>query len=361
MKRLLALLLAATLCLGVLAGCGNSSTGETTVLTETTQPPVEDDGILKILMIGHSLGNDSVYLLPETFKNEGMENVVIGSLYHSGCRLAQHAQYSAEEALEYAYFEYDMSKDTCWQRADCNGKFTDYQPGMPNDKYVEDGTIAQTVKFGVQRHDWDIIVTQAGVFEAANVQDNKFQVDLPNTLKTLVDYVLANDIEPRTVPQIGWNMTWTCPSNDMLNDSYKNNLYKNFENQQQMYEKIADTLKNVVEPSYEFDYIMPSGTAIQNLESSYLECKDIYRDYIHATDFSRMVVSYVWYCKLTGNSIDTCKFGGYQAISSCDEVTQLVGQEFTMTEDQKALLIEAVTNALANPYNVTQSQYTTAP
>ena len=32
-----------------------------------------------------------------------------------------------------------------------------------------------------------------------------------------------------------------------------------------------------------------------------------------------------------------------------------------MTEAQKQILVESVTNAFANPYEMTQSQYTTAP
>ena len=360
MRRKIAFLLALVLCLSLVCGCGNASVAETTAPVETTLAPVEDDGILKILMIGHSLGNDSVYMLPYTFKNEGIENFVIGNLYHSGCRLAQHAQFAVQEALQYAYFEFDSSRDELWQRADAAGTLTTYTGGA-NDTYIKDGTIAQTIKFGVQQHDWDIVVTQAGVFEAANAQDSSLTVNLPETLKTVLDYVLANDIEPRTVPQIGWNMTWTCPSDEMLNDSYRNNLYKFFANQQDMYERIADTLKNVVEPSYNFDYVMYSGTAVQNADSSYLESSDLYRDYIHGSDFTRMVVSYVWYCTLTGTDVKDCKFGPIDYRISVDDVTKLLKQDMVMTEDQKALLIESVTNAMANPYAVTPSQYTTAP
>ena len=77
MKKYLALLLALALCLSLCA-CGGTT--EDTTPTEPEAPKVEDDGIMKILLIGHSLGTDSSYLFPDICRNEGMENLVFGRL-----------------------------------------------------------------------------------------------------------------------------------------------------------------------------------------------------------------------------------------------------------------------------------------
>ena len=92
MKRLIALFLAITCLLGLVA-CGNPAApaGTTAQPTETTAPKVEkDDGVLRVLMIGHSLGNDAMWMQPSVFMNEAPDmKVVIGFLYYTGCPLAR--------------------------------------------------------------------------------------------------------------------------------------------------------------------------------------------------------------------------------------------------------------------------------
>ena len=155
MKKYLSLLLALAMCLSLCA-CGASAP------EETTAAQVEDDGVLKILLICHSLGVDSAFMFPDVARNEGMENLVMGFLYHSGCRVAQHVDYAKENAAQYAYYEYDITQQDQWYRADSSGNFTYCPAGAANDKYIEDGSIAQTLQFGIQRHDWDMVILQAG-------------------------------------------------------------------------------------------------------------------------------------------------------------------------------------------------------
>ena len=90
MKKFIAVVLAAVLAMSVFSACGGNTAAEDTQPTEPEQPKVEDDGIMKILLIGHSLGNDSSYMFPDVYRNEGNENLIMGVLYHSGCRMVQH-------------------------------------------------------------------------------------------------------------------------------------------------------------------------------------------------------------------------------------------------------------------------------
>lgn len=354
MKKFLAMLLALTLCFGLLACGGSGEQGN-----EDTTPKVEDDGVMKILMIGHSLGNDSTFMLPDIARKNGVEKLVMGVIYHSGCRLGQHAEYIKGEAAQYAYYEYDISSpQTFWLRADAAGNFTDYEATMTNDTDIENGTIAQTMKFGIQRHDWDIVVMQAGVFEAGDKNDGGYNPNFAEDIKTIQDYVLANDIEKGTTPKFAWNMTWTCPSDDMLNAGYTKNLLTLFGGDADaMYEAIAATAKNKIATLYNWDYILPSGTAMQNARSSKYEPKDLYRDTIHANDFGRTMVGYVWYCTLFDKSIEECTIAPVDSHLLLDNLMRNTGKDLELTQEQKDILVESVKNALANPYAVTPSQY----
>ena len=353
MKKFLAFFLAVICCFSLLAcgGAGEKENNET--------PKVEDDGVMKILMIGHSLGNDSTYLLPDIARKNGVTNLVMGVIYHSGCRLGQHVDYISNNAAQYAYYEFDNSTDQeYWLRADASGSFHAFHSGDGNDTLIEDGTIAQTMEFGISRHDWDIVVMQAGVFEAANGVDSSYQLNIAADIKTIQDYVLEKDIEKGTTPKFAWNITWTCPSDDMLNDSYRGHLSNLFAGDADaMYDAIAATAKDVIAPAYNWDYILPSGTALQNARSSKFEPKDLYRDMIHASDFGRVIIGYTWFCTLFGKTIDECNIDVVDSELLIDLLMRNTGKDLELTQEQKDVLVESVKNAMANPYAVTPSQY----
>ena len=353
MKKFLAFILAVICCFSLLA-CGGAGEQE-----DNETPKVEDDGVMKILMIGHSLGNDSTFMLPSIAKSNGVEKLVMGVIYHSGCRLGQHVDYISKNAAQYAYYEYDISSEqTYWLRADSAGNFHDYEAIMTNDTDIDNGTIAQTMEFGISRHDWDIVVMQAGVFEAANMADGGWNPNFAENIKTIQDYVLEKDIEKGTTPKFAWNITWTCPSDEMLNDSYRANLQNLFGGDTDaMYEAIAATAKDIVAPAYNWDYILPSGTALQNARSSKFEPKDLYRDMIHASDFGRAIIGYTWFCTLFGKTIDECNIAPVYSKLLLDNMMRNTGKDLELTQEQKDVLVESVKNAMANPYAVTPSQY----
>lgn len=361
MKRLICLCLAAIQCCGALAGCQTPSAPETTAAT--TEPVIQDDGMTRVLLIGHSFGNDSTFLLPQIAINEGVNNLVVGVLYHSGCRLSKHVSYLQSNAREYAYYEFDTSKDTDWVRADCDGNFSYFGPGMANDAPIQDGSVAQTMEFAIMRQDWDIVILQAGLFEAAGKPATTSNLK-PEHIQIIMDYVLSKDIAPATKPVFGWNLIWTLASDPtMAKESNEEVIKRDFDGDHfALYEWGAKTVRDVLDPLYHFAYMIPSGTAMENAKSSYMEDKDVYRDGGHASDFARMMVAYLWLCKLTGKGIEEMKIDGtIPASMLTDDIMRLGKTDLVLTESQKQVLIEAVGNALKNPYEMTQSQYTTAP
>ena len=348
MKKFLALILALTLCVGLLA-CGGEGNKEET-------PKMEDDGVMKILMIGHSLGNDSTYMLPDIARKNGVTNLVMGVLYHSGCRLGQHVEYLSKDLKQYAYYEFDVaSGQEYWVRADKDGGFHAFHSGDGNDELIASGEIGQTMQFGISRHDWDIVVMQAGVFEASNVVDGNYSPNYAADIKTIQDYVLANDKKAETTPKFVWNMTWACPSDIMTygNEFYATHTDTNFGGDtDKMYEAIAATVKDVVEPAADWAYIIPSGTAVQNIRTK-LGPREVYRDFIHASDFTRAVVGYTWFCTLFEKNVDECVIESIDSELLLDNLMRNTGKDLELTQEQKDLLVASVKNAMANPYAVT--------
>ena len=103
-----------------------------------------------------------------------------------------------------------------------------------------------------------------------------------------------------------------------------------------------------------------SGTAMMNASTTYLTEKDLLRDYVHVTDLVRAMSSYVWYAKLTGmEQLEEIKLDAIPKAflkSTADK-----SQDRPITEMEKAIILESVNNALKNPLQITQSQYTQAP
>lgn len=348
MKRIIAFLLTVMLLCSMLAACGAEEKPE-----GTTQPQsAQDDGVTRVLLVGHSLGNDSLWLVPAVAQLQGIDNMVFGMLYHSGCRLYQHVQFAKTDAKEYDYRQYDLSKDTTWQIADSNGGY--YNGGANDDtSYID---IAVSLKFALQQQDWDIVVLQGGVFEqAGNTSD--CVLDTGN-IQILMDYVNENDIDKTTKPEFAWHQTWGTPMDlSLTKETSRSHLKSAFTDSHDLFEGICSTLRDRISKEYTFAHIIPSGTAFWNARSSYKDDLGMYRDYGHATDFGRLVAAYTWLCTLTGQDITEMKIdtiAGHQ-------LKKYDAKGMTLNETEKAILIEAVSNALEKPYEMTQSAYTEAP
>ena len=73
-----------------------------------------------------------------------------------------------------------------------------------------------------------------------------------------------------------------------------------------------------------------------------------------------MISSYTWYCTLAGiDQLDEIKLDAIPKafLKSTSDKTQ----DRVLTDAEKAIVLESVNNALANPLQMTQSQYTVAP
>ena len=338
-KKFLTLTLAALLLLGCFTACGGETTPQQT--NPTTEPaatqPAAEAGTLKVLTIGHSLAVDCGHMLALIAATEGYEHMKVATLYYSGCPLDKHVSFMNSNSPEYSL--YVSSTET------------------PNEKptITDNVTMQQAI-----RHDyWDIIVMQGGVFEIA--YDATYKA---GHIQKIQEFVNQNKLNPQAV--FFWNMAWATPVDNELRSKYpfENNTYFTSyvpfgDNRSNFYNAICKCVGDNIVTDPTFVGLIPSATAMENALSSYLEEKDIHRDYAHASDFGRVIASYTWYCALTGVKelteikLDAIPVNFFKSIKDA--------QDRVLTEDEKALILESVNNALKTPLQMTQSQYTEAP
>ena len=115
-KKILSLVLALCLFIGLLGGCANQKPVETTEPTKETNMEIKDknhpgnDDTLSILMVGNSFCYyyvEELYglLMANPDPNRGYEKVRILNLYYSGCRLDQHYNWWKAGAANYQLFQ----------------------------------------------------------------------------------------------------------------------------------------------------------------------------------------------------------------------------------------------------------------
>lgn len=317
MKKCISLGLCVLLLLGLCAcGADTQTPTETTQTQPTIDPnaPLCDGKTLKMLCITSSFGLNTTELLYDIAKDQGAENVIIARLYVSGCKLSQHAQFAKTGEPAYEYTKNSTGK---WEK-------------MKN----------TTLLYGLQDEDWDIIFLQQGAHHAG----------LVHTYGDYIDEIMAFVQENKTNPnaRFVWNMTWAFQS-DNTHEIFMTN-HKG--DQMVMYNMILDTVKEKVVPRDDFSAIIPSGTAVQNARTSYFG-DTLTKDTLHLNNLGRVIAGYTTWATLTGKPIEE--------INLPPARTYDLPEVVVLTETDKAVIIEAVNNAIANPWAVTPSTYTEKP
>ena len=347
-NRFVALCLCIFLVLGLLTACSGESP-ETTgaAQTEETAPPTEptptespeEAKVLKILTLGHSLTVDSCHMLNLVSATEGIgqyEEIVIGTLYYSGCSLGQHLQFM-------------LANDPVYNLYLSSTKTPDAPPTIQKSVTAQDAIVYDN---------WDIIIMQGKPSElTSGVAYSE------NRVQTIQNYV--NKLKTNPAAVFAWHMPWVTPIDQDLRDKYPydnnpyNKIYEKYESREAFYLDYVNGTNTYITPDQTFQFLIPSGTAIENALSSYLVEKDLHRDYAHATDYGRVIAAYTWYCKLMG--IEELKEIKLDAIPKAFFKSTKADEDRPLTDMEKAIALEAINNALKTPFAVTPSQYTTAP
>ena len=337
MKRFLAIFLTIMMILSLCA-CGAPAETPTDAGTEpvAAKPTLPKKDTLKVLTLGHSGTVDANHMLALIANAEGYTGLTVGTLYHSGCRLAQHVQFLMDDAREYNLYLSNSAK-----------------PAPPT--VMMDVTMKEALRYD----NWDVIIIQGNGFEMGKEANMKL-----GYIEIIQDYVNEHKLNPDAV--WGWHNGWCSATEPELMDMYPktpNTYYINYEpygtNRNNLYNVLIDRIKTYIVPNETFAVIIHSGTAFENALTSYMTEFDLHRDYTHGTDYTRLMVAYVWYCRLMGIEQledikqDTIPVKWFRSNTGLKDVV--------LTETEKNILIESVNNSLKNPYEITQSQYTEAP
>jgi hypothetical protein len=295
---------------------------------------------LKVLSIGSSTDVDALHMLNLVAAAEGydQQELLVGVLYYSGCKIAQHVDFLQNNKNAYALY--------------ISSTLTPDQPAARYPGY----TMYDALKY----EDWDIIFIHEDDCAA-----HKESVFANGNIRILMDYVNQHKRNPNAI--LGYHLPWVCPSDPELLAMYPKtpNAYVNYlaqydNDRVKFYMAGVENAKKYALTDERFVYVVPSGTALHNAGTSYLPQTELHRDYYHASDLGRVLVAYTWYCTLTGlDHLDAVNLDAIPMAflrSTADKT-----QDRVLTDAEKEIILEAVNNALKNPLEVTQSQITSAP
>jgi hypothetical protein len=290
---------------------------------------------IKLLAFGNSYSVDALTYLTKIFKSAGYEDVVIGHICDGGCNINQHWQ-NIDDTLE------------CFHPAHADAIAMDGTAGCSITRNgfaesIKGENIKERYTKTIQAEDWDFVSIQHG---PKHVE----QVDTYSYLGNLLDFIKENLKSDKT--KFVFHMIWKY--NDNIHPSNSSAL---------QYEKILDIAKNTVLIHPELEILIPAVTFRQNLISSYLNDVDIARDYGHmGLTLGRYALGLLWYTVLSGGSPEDVSY-----VASADEVSEETKADFKerynhvhleITEKDMAVIREAIKNAIAKRFEITQSAYT---
>ena len=256
---------------------------------------------ISVLAIGNSFSVDAMEYLYGNLTLSGYTDIFLGNLYIGGCSLQTHAGHLASGAGAYEY------------RTNNSGYWT--------------STNGYSALDALSSRNWDYITLQQ-VSGLSGVPDS-YEPYLSDIIRTVRERCPG--------AKLLWHQTWAYQANSSHGDFPKYGCV-----QIRMYNAIVDAVHSKVLTHSEFDGVIPSGTAIQNLRTSFLG-DNLTRDGYHMSyDLGRTATALTWFKQLTGRSLSN--------VSPSDGGSSL-------SEQQVAAIRDAVEKAYDRPFAVTESAY----
>ncbi len=298
--------------------------------TQPTQSP-EEAAVFKVLMIGQSLAQDTVWLLYDVLKAElpNME-FVIADIYDS-ITLAQHRQNVESNAAVYHYYE------------NKNGEMIH--------------TEGYTIEAALKKEQWDLII-----FNEATYPGTQEKEYTDGDHQFMIDHIREN-----AVPgfKLAYNVTWANPTSALLYaperrqppETFRDNFQSRFGGSRNLYySMLCRNAEKYIETNKEYDMVFHTGTAIQYASETYgvpeadPERKyDLYRDYVHLSDFGRLIVAYQLYAQIFGlGELDNVNVDVIKQDLRATSREQAFG-DLQITEAHRQAIIASVNYALKHP------------
>ena len=255
---------------------------------------------VSILGIGHSYAVDSYRYLYGCLAQMGYTDIVLGVMFKGNCSLKQHVTY------------YHNGKGHEIYHKNTDGTWVQYK-----------NPVLSTV---LNERDWDYITMQECL--EGSGQPSYFDP----WLDELTDIVRNHQPSSKLFYNLLWTLdkVYTGPIPDTFYAPY------NYD-QMTMYNAYISTTQNTVMPTGIFSEVIPMGTAVQNLRTTYLE-DVLTRDTYHMSYKYGRVLTALMMCRVFCNETiaDVTYTGGY-----------------SLTDEEIALIKEALENAYVAPYKIT--------
>jgi hypothetical protein len=272
---------------------------------KTLEEPIRATSSLKILAIGNSFSIDATNYLWNIAKSAGYGEVIIANLFIGGCTLEAHYENMTNDAPAYIYYK-------------------------TNDEGEWVTKPDTTMLAGITDEDWDIITLQqasgsSGISGTYNYVNN------------IVRYVKNNRTNENS--KIFWHMTWAYQG-----DSGHGEFAKYDGDQLKMYQGIADSVQYRILPERDIAGVIPVGTVIQNLRSSYIG-DTLTRDGYHLScEIGRYAAAMTWFTVLTGKPLDEVNF--------VPKKSHYKEMNFDIDTAAQAAVADAITKAIEKPFEI---------
>ena len=260
---------------------------------------------LKVLMIGNSFADDTVFYSKRVAASYGI-NLDIYDAYIASCSIDTH----------YANLN---SGSTTYSMRSTNGNSWVYSDNMSLSDIINSNT-------------WDVITFQQASAQVGRPESYSNLSNLVSAVRTLVG----------STPKFHWYQTWSY--DHIYTDGNEEGYFAYFNNNQEtMFDAIVDCYEDYVLPLNVFESMIPAGTAVQNIRTSYMG--DIMtRDGKH---MSNVHGRYLLACNFVSNllKIDL-------DMSPCTFIAD------GMNSSYRAVVNESIRNARQNPAAITNSTLT---
>lgn len=254
--------------------------------------------VIRILAIGNSFSEDAVeQYLYDLGKDAGYE-LIIGNAYRGGQGLESH-----------------------WKEAMSDGNSFEYRKIIQGKKYNRHH---QTLKSIITDESWDYITLQQVSQDSGN--PDTYEPFLTN----LIAYVKSLATNDRM--KLGFHMTWAYSG-----DSTHSGFVYYGRNQKTMYDSIIEASKAALANHPDIRFIVPSGTAIQNMRATPLG-DTMNRDGYHLDyNIGRYTAACTWF-----------------EVILKKKATRLTYHPDTIDDATADMAQQAAHNARRNPFNVTE-------
>ncbi len=298
-------------------------------------PIYGDAKSIKIFTIGHSYGVNANWMLPRVLKEAGYTDITIGMIFSPGCSLATHWAQKNAEAVQ--YYKNTTGDPRDWKTVK-DGVEYDFSGGT-----TSVGDIRTSLAKALVDEEWDIIVMQDSVSGAGRPEDSCYN----NELGLMIDWI--NENKTNSDAKFAWHMLW---ANEQIHPQGNISDQQNFGgafncDEAVMYKGIIDTVQTKIVPNENFDYIIPSGTLMQNLRNTYFG-NFVTGDSIHSDpQYGGYPIAMLWAEVLAGVDADTINY-----VPEPDEF-QDTRSELNITDRYFDVIHDAINKTIAEPYKVT--------